>query len=148
MAVSPVIVVTGAVRVVGARSSRACPDLLLLQNRGVGLGIAHLLTSSKQAYTLYLTSTSGNDLPSPSNGSSSKVHPVKLDVSSADDVKEFAASVEKKHGKGGVEAIINNAGINIDHDRKYSKESVKQTLAVNLYGTENASPKHRRGYPG
>lgn len=51
-------------------------------------------------------------------------------------MKEFAGQVESKHGKGGVEALINNAGINIDYSSKYGKESVKKTMAVNTKGTE------------
>lgn len=103
------------------------------QNRGVGLGIVHRILASSDPYTLYLTSRSGNDLPKAIDPHT--IHPVKLDVSEPESIKAFAAKVEKEQGKAGVDALINNAGLNVDQDKGYSKEAVYETMKTNFYGT-------------
>lgn len=106
-----------------------------IQNRGVGLGIVNLITASKTAYTLHITSTSGEDLPSAPSGSI--YHHYALDISDADAVKTFANEVGKAH-KGKIDAVVNNAGRNLNPDG-YSKDIVQKTLATNLYGTWQVS---------
>jgi len=103
------------------------------KNRGVGLGIVNRILASSDPYTLYLTSRSGNDLPKAKDPHT--FHSVKLDVSDPASVKAFAAQVEKEQGKGGVDALINNAGLNVDQSKGYNREAVRETMKTNFYGT-------------
>lgn len=52
-------------------------------------------------------------------------------------MKAFANEVGKAHD-GKIDAVINNAGRNLNPDG-YSKEIVMKTLATNLYGTWQVS---------
>jgi carbonyl reductase 1 len=116
------------------------------KNRGVGLGIVNRILASSDPYTLYLTSRSGNDLPKAKDPHT--FHSVKLDVSDPASVKAFAAQVEKEQGKGGVDALINNAGLNVDQSKGYNREAVRETMKTNFYGTRAVRFQERLGvYP-
>ena len=116
----------------------SCSHTSASQNRGVGLGIVNRILASSDPYTLYITSRSGNDLPKAKDPHT--FHPVKLDISDPSSVKAFAAQVEKEQGKGGVDALINNAGVNVDQSKGYNKEAVRETMKTNFYGTRAVSP--------
>jgi NAD(P)-dependent dehydrogenase (short-subunit alcohol dehydrogenase family) len=105
------------------------------QNRGVGLGIVNLISNQPTAYTVYITSRSGSDLPNPS--CKSTFLPRKLDISDPASVESLAAEVKKAHPDG-IDAIINNAGVNLNPDG-YSQETIKNTLKINYYGTQAVS---------
>ena len=45
-----------------------------------------------------------------------------------------------KKDEGGVDVLINNAGINLDD--QYSAENAEQTIQTNVYGTLNVSNIH------
>jgi carbonyl reductase 1 len=49
----------------------------------------------------------------------------------------LAAEVKKAHPDG-IDAIINNAGVNLNPDG-YSQETIKNTLKINYYGTKAVS---------
>lgn len=133
---SPVVIITGAVST-SSLDNCSVTSLRLHQNRGVGLGIVHRILASSDPYTLYLTSRSGNDLPKAKDPHT--FHSAKLDVSDSASIKAFAARVEKEQGKGGVDALINNAGLNVDQDKGYNKEAVHETMKTNFYGTRGVS---------
>jgi len=44
----------------------------------------------------------------------------------------------KKAHPDGIDAIINNAGVNLNPDG-YSEETIKNTLKINYYGTKSVS---------
>jgi short-subunit dehydrogenase involved in D-alanine esterification of teichoic acids len=44
----------------------------------------------------------------------------------------------KKEHPDGIDAIINNAGVNLNPDG-YSQETIKNTLKINYYGTKAVS---------
>ena len=62
----------------------------------------------------------------------------RLDISDVSSIESLAELVEKEHGKQSVSALINNAGINVD-DNGYGKETVKETMDTNFYGSVNVS---------
>ena len=55
----------------------------------------------------------------------------KLDIADNKSVKAFVDSVKQE--EGGVDVLINNAGVNLDD--QYSLDNVQQTLRTNVYGT-------------
>jgi NAD(P)-dependent dehydrogenase (short-subunit alcohol dehydrogenase family) len=100
----------------------------------VGLGIINLISSQPTGYTVYMTSRSGNDLPdAPSSSRSTYIHR-KLDISDADSVRDLASEVSKQHPDG-IDAIINNAGVNLNPDG-YSASTIQRTMGINLHGTK------------
>jgi short-subunit dehydrogenase involved in D-alanine esterification of teichoic acids len=94
--------------------------------------MVNLISSLPTAYTVYITSRSGSDLPSPSS-SSTFVHR-KLDISDSSSVKALAAEVKEAHPDG-IDAIINNAGVNLNPEG-YGQETIKNTMKTNFYGTK------------
>lgn len=59
-----------------------------------------------------------------------------MDVSDPESIKKFASLVEKKHGAQSVQALINNAGINLDQEG-FKVENTKRTLQTNYGGIVN-----------
>jgi len=49
----------------------------------------------------------------------------------------LAAEVKKAHPDG-IDAIINNAGVNLNPEG-YSRETIQNTLKINYYGTKAVS---------
>lgn len=81
-----------------------------------------------------MTSRSGNDLPdAPSSSRSTYIHR-KLDISDADSVGALASEVSKQYPDG-IDAIINNAGVNLNPDG-YSASTIQRTMGINFYGTK------------
>ncbi|KAH8082353.1 hypothetical protein HD553DRAFT_71696 [Filobasidium floriforme] len=97
-------------------------------NRGIGTAICDgiLSASTPKPVVLYACSRAGKDL-----GLKGKVEYPKLDIT---DKTQIQALVDKiKQDQGGVDVLINNAGVNLDDD--YSLETAKQTLETNYRGT-------------
>ncbi|GHJ89735.1 hypothetical protein NliqN6_6137 [Naganishia liquefaciens] len=100
-------------------------------NRGIGQAICHGILALPHRITLFAASRSGADLAfSPSHGST-VVYP-KLDIT---DEESIRALVERVQREGGVDALVNNAGVNLDN--KYTLENAKTTLKTNYEGTLN-----------
>lgn len=111
-----------------------------MQNRGVGLGIIRRLTSLSTPFTLYATSRSGtSSLEGVSSSTPSKLQYVALDISDPGSIRSFAEKVEKEHGKGGVDVLINNAGMNEDPTTGYGQDEAKRTMKTNFWGTKAVS---------
>jgi NAD(P)-dependent dehydrogenase (short-subunit alcohol dehydrogenase family) len=85
-------------------------------------------------HTVYLTSRSGIDLPSPPSTSQNTYIPRKLDISDPAAIKALAQEV-KKDQPGGIDAVINNAGVNLNPGG-YSKETIMGTMKINYHGTK------------
>lgn len=81
-----------------------------------------------------MTSRSGNDLPKAPSSSSSTYHHRQLDISDPASIQALAAEVKKAHPDG-IDAIINNAGVNLNPEG-YSEETIKNTMKTNFYGTK------------
>jgi NAD(P)-dependent dehydrogenase (short-subunit alcohol dehydrogenase family) len=137
-----VVVVTGAVSrsidggpIVLARSLVLASSYRLSrthQNRGIGTAICDgiLSASTSKPVILYACSRAGKDL-----GLKGKVEYPNLDIT---DKTQIQALVDKiKKDQGGVDVLINNAGVNLDDD--YSLETAKQTLETNYKGTLEVS---------
>jgi len=65
----------------------------------------------------------------------------KLDISDPASVEKLATEVKKAHPDG-IDAIINNAGVNLNPEG-YSEETIKNTLKINYYGTKSVSQMDR-----
>ena len=103
----------------------------LPQNRGIGEAIAQSLAKSHQdPLVLYATSRKGANLAF-KTASETKVLYAKLDIADRESVENLASSVEERFG--GVDVLINNAGVNVDGE--YSAGNVRVTLDTNVRGT-------------
>ena len=79
---------------------------------------------------LYATSRQGSDLAFKTASETQVLYP-KLDIADRLSVKSLASRVGEEYG--GVDVLINNAGVNVDDG--YSGEKVKVTLDTNVRGT-------------
>lgn len=84
---------------------------------------------------LYAASRAGHDLGFPVAQGSEVSYP-RLDITDRESVQRLVQRVAGE--QGGVDALINNAGVNVD--ARYSLDSVEQTLATNYRGTLRVSP--------
>lgn len=85
-----------------------------------------------------MTSRSGTDLPSaPSSCHSTYLHR-KLDISDTESVKALAKEIKKEYPHG-IDAVINNAGVNLNPEG-YSEGTIQGTMAVNFHGTKAVRP--------
>ena len=64
-----------------------------------------------------------------------RVHPIRLDVTSAADIEEARVTVESRLSGGGLAGLINNAGIAIGGPLEYvSPDTLRKQLEVNVVG--------------
>lgn len=85
--------------------------------------------------------------------SSPNIHPVFLDVTNPEQVKETIESVTKVVGENGLDALINNAGVCYSGPVEFFDiEDAKQQFDINFFGilrlTQAAMPLIRKGKPG
>jgi NAD(P)-dependent dehydrogenase (short-subunit alcohol dehydrogenase family) len=59
-------------------------------------------------------------------------HPVKLDVTKAEDVARLPEFFKEKFG--GLDVLINNAGVNADNDQGTKLENLRKTYETNVFG--------------
>ncbi|KAJ9107052.1 hypothetical protein QFC19_002921 [Naganishia cerealis] len=77
-------------------------------------------------------SLTGKDLSFATDpASGSQVKYPKLDITDHDSIERLVAEIQES--QNGVDALINNAGLNVD--KQYLLENVKLTLATNYMGT-------------
>jgi len=132
-------------------SSTKKPSVLISgSSSGIGEAAAILLGEKgwtvfagvrKQADAEKLRSYSGN------------IHPVILDVTKEDQVREAIEQVRVAVGEDGLDALINNAGVAYSGPTEFiSMENVQRQFDVNLFGffrlTQAAMPLIRMGKPG
>lgn len=98
------------------------------QNRGIGTAICDgiLAASTPKPVVLYACSRAGKDL-----GLKGKVEYPRLDITDKGQIQALVDQIKKD--QGGVDILINNAGVNLDDN--YSLETAKQTLETNYKGT-------------
>ena len=84
---------------------------------------------------LYATSRKGENLGFPSSLPDTEIRYPKLDISNISSIERFVETVKKD--EGGIDVLINNAGVNLDD--QYSSENAEQTIQTNVYGTLNVS---------
>ncbi|KAJ9116093.1 hypothetical protein QFC20_000766 [Naganishia adeliensis] len=100
-------------------------------NRGIGKAICQGILALPQPVILYAASRAGVDLELRPPHTESEVKYPKLDITDEDSVRKLVELV--KGEQRGVDALINNAGLNVD--AQYSVENVELTLKTNYYGT-------------
>ena len=89
--------------------------------------------------TIYATSRKGIDLDLKPSPDVQVLYP-KLDIASHTSVQNLYRAIKDEHGT--VDALINNAGVNLEDD--YSAENVRTTLDTNVRGTLRVSPDSSR----
>jgi NAD(P)-dependent dehydrogenase (short-subunit alcohol dehydrogenase family) len=104
--------------------------LITGSNRGIGLGILHLLAKTPHNPPLHIiaSSRSGTDLdihPTPPN----TISYASLDISSSSSISTFTSHVKD------VDVLINNAGIN--NNPQETPELAEQAIDVNYKGTRD-----------
>lgn len=108
---------------------------------GIGAGLAEVLAS--EGAIVVASDLDRNGLGSEAArinalGVSGQVHPVQFDVTDADAVEQALASMAAAHG--GIDAVINSAGIFIDIDpTDIDADAVRRVMEVNFFGTLNVS---------
>ncbi len=102
-------------------------------NKGLGFEIARQL--GEKGYTVVL----GARDEAKAGAAASKLraegldaHPVKLDVTNADDIAHLPGFFEEKFG--GLDVLINNAGVNADHDPGTRLDNLRKTYETNVFG--------------
>jgi NAD(P)-dependent dehydrogenase (short-subunit alcohol dehydrogenase family) len=102
-------------------------------NRGIGRAIVESLAAKGPAKVIYATSRGGQDLGVHATHDN-VIKYARLDVTDRQSIDTLREEIEGQYGE--VQAVINNAGRNID-DQPYSFDAVDQTLATNVYGVIN-----------
>jgi NAD(P)-dependent dehydrogenase (short-subunit alcohol dehydrogenase family) len=101
-------------------------------NKGLGLEIAKQL--AEQGYTILLGARE-DKAQAPASELSKKGHnviPVRLDVTSQQDIANAAAMIADKFGK--LDALINNAGIMNERDGETTAEKLREIYETNVIG--------------
>lgn len=116
-------------------------------NRGIGFALVQLFASNppKTPAVIYACARQTSSIPKVSSTESATVRPTSLDVSDSSSIKALAEDIRTAH-PGGVDIIINNAGVNYTGD--HSIDNAKRCIAVNVDGmlemTRTLGPLMRR----
>ena len=115
--------------------SMSSPHLIIVTgaNRGIGKAICQqiLKRPDLQSLKLFATSRSGDDLGLEGVQADRQAVYRRLDVTNRESILGLRREVESEGG--GVTALINNAGVNLDGE--YSFETSRRTIEVNYRGT-------------
>jgi carbonyl reductase 1 len=101
---------------------------------GIGTAISQgIISNGPKPVVLYACSRAGKDLGLTGQGNSSDVKIVypRLDITKSDQIGELVNKIKEE--QGGVDVLINNAGVNLDNE--YSLDTATQTLDTNYKGT-------------
>jgi len=105
-------------------------------NRGIGFEICRQLAAKGVTVALTARSAkSGQAARDRLRGEGLDVRFLRLDVTDEGSVRNLAGDVEKEFG--GVDILINNAGLNLDRDRSglnADVETIRKTMETNVYG--------------
>ncbi|MES1221410.1 MAG: SDR family NAD(P)-dependent oxidoreductase [Bacteroidota bacterium] len=104
---------------------------ILITGASSGMGLADTILFAKNGYQVFATYRSDKDK---SNLSEIKnVHPVKMDVTNANDIQQAFLQISNIVGNNGLYAIVNNAGIMYTSPFEYADEQrARQMIEVNL----------------
>src|SRR5690349_20810025 len=104
---------------------------ILITGASSGMGLAYTVLFARNNYQVFATyrnSKDGDMLRKIKN-----VHPVKMEVTSAADIKLAFAEISGIVGNSGLYAIVNNAGIMYTAPFEYAdEERARQLIEVNL----------------
>lgn len=97
-------------------------------NRGIGEAICRSLASTiQEPFVLYATTRNGLDLGIQPSSKKTLIKYPKLDTCDSASIRNLADSIKEDHG--GLDVLINNAGVNLDTE--YSPANAKKTLDIN-----------------
>ncbi|RJL25103.1 SDR family NAD(P)-dependent oxidoreductase [Bailinhaonella thermotolerans] len=102
-------------------------------NRGIGREVCAQL--ARQGHTVLLTARSERAAKEAAASIDGDVHPLRLDVTAAEDAEEAAREVAARHGR--LDALVNNAAITYDTWQRAvtaDLDVVREAMETNLYG--------------
>jgi NAD(P)-dependent dehydrogenase (short-subunit alcohol dehydrogenase family) len=104
---------------------------ILITGATSGMGLANTILFAQNGYQVFATYRNEKD-----KGELSKlknVHPVKMEVTSSDDIQQAFREISNIVGDNGLYAIINNAGIMYSAPFEYADEvRARQVIDINL----------------
>lgn len=104
---------------------------ILITGASSGMGLAYTVLFAQNNYQVFATYRSAKDADELSKFKN--VHPVKMDVTNADDIKHAFLEISGFVGSNGLYAIVNNAGIMYTAPFEYvDEERARQMIEVNL----------------
>lgn len=104
---------------------------ILITGASSGLGFASTALFAQNGYLVFATYRSDKDRNRLSQ--IPNVHPIKMDVTDADDIRQAFREVMDSVGTDGLFAIINNAGINYSAPFEFADESrAREVVEVNM----------------
>jgi NAD(P)-dependent dehydrogenase (short-subunit alcohol dehydrogenase family) len=104
---------------------------ILITGASSGMGLADTILFAQNGYQVFATYRSDKDKGKLSE--IKNVHPVKMDVTNANDIQQAFQQISNILGNDGLFAIINNAGIMYTAPFEYADEQrARQMLEVNL----------------
>jgi len=104
---------------------------ILITGASSGMGLANAILFAQNNYQVFATYRSGKD--EEKLNKLKNVHPIKMDVTNADDIQRAFQQISHIVGDNGLYAIINNAGIMYTAPFEYVDEAkARQVIEVNL----------------
>jgi NAD(P)-dependent dehydrogenase (short-subunit alcohol dehydrogenase family) len=104
---------------------------ILITGASSGIGLANTIFFSQNGYQVFATYRSDKDGDKLSK--IKNVHPVKMDVTNGDDIRQAFQQVLSVVGNDGLYAIINNAGVAYTAPFEYADEQrARQVMEVNV----------------
>lgn len=100
-------------------------------NRGIGLAIVRGLAA--HGFVVYLGSRDLAGGVAAATGIDGDIRPIRLDVTSADDIDEAVRHIDTEVGH--LDALINNAGVNVGYHRPTEENSsdLRKVYGVNVF---------------
>lgn len=104
---------------------------ILITGATSGMGLADTVLFAQNDYQVFATYR--NDKDKGKLSGHKNIHPIKMDVTKAEDIEQAFHQISKIVGVGGLYAIINNAGIMYTSPFEYADEQrARQMIEVNL----------------
>ncbi|MEI9933926.1 MAG: SDR family NAD(P)-dependent oxidoreductase [Ferruginibacter sp.] len=104
---------------------------ILITGASSGMGLADTILFAQNGYQVFATYRSDKDKGKLSE--IKNVHPVKMDVTNANDIQQAFLQISNIVGNNGLYAVINNAGIMYTAPFEYADEQrARQMIEVNL----------------
>ena len=104
---------------------------ILITGASSGMGLANTILFAQNNYQVFATYRNNKDedkLKKIKN-----VHPIKMEVTNADDIQQAFQTISNIVGNGGLFAIINNAGVMYTSPFEYvDEERARQVMEINL----------------